>query len=187
MKSLFALLTRHWLLAGLTLLAMLLAGALAFIYSGIYNVAATGQHTRPVFWLTNTVMRHSIANRAKELQAPPLGAPEQIERGLELYVAHCEQCHGGPGVAPQPFALGLTPIPANLVETARRWPASHIFWSAKYGIKMTGMPAWQYRLDDGQLWDLVAFIEHLAQLTPRDYQTQRRSVARRPGGQVQQP
>lgn len=181
MNPFFALLVRHWLLAATALLAVLLVGALAFIYSGIYNVAATGQHTGPVYWLTNTVMRHSIANRAKALQAPPLGAPEQIERGLVLYVAHCEQCHGGPGVAPQPFALGLTPIPANLVETARRWPANHIFWTAKYGIKMTGMPAWSYRLNDAQLWDLVAFIEHLAQLTPAEYRTRRNGVKHRHG------
>ncbi|MGP0174192.1 c-type cytochrome [Pseudomonas sp. NCHU5208] len=187
MNPLFKLLLRHWLLAGLTLLSAALLGALAFIYLGLYNVAATGQHTAPVFWLTNTVMRHSIAQRAAELTPPALQEAARIERGLKLYVAHCEQCHGGPGVAPQPFALGLTPIPANLVETGRRWPASHIFWTAKYGIKMTGMPAWKYRLDDDQLWDLAAFIEHLPRMTPRDYRTRREGLARQPDGTEQRP
>lgn len=173
MNDLSSLLIRHWLLATATLLGLMLVGAVAFVHLGIYNVAATGQHTGPVYWLTDTVMRHSISRRAEGLTPPPLDDPARIERGLALYVGHCEQCHGGPGVAPRPFALGLTPIPANLVETARRWPPGDIFWTAKYGIKMTGMPAWKYRLNDEQLWDLVAFVEHLARMTPADYRTRR--------------
>ncbi|KAE8236334.1 c-type cytochrome [Ectopseudomonas guguanensis] len=176
MNELSSLLIRHWLLAAATLLAVMLIGAVAFVHLGVYNVAATGQHTGPVYWLTDTVMRHSISRRGKDITAPVLDDPARIGRGLTLYIAHCEQCHGGPGVAPQPFALGLTPIPANLVETSRRWPPGDIFWTAKYGIKMTGMPAWKYRLDDEQLWDLVAFIEQLAQLAPTDYRARREAV-----------
>ncbi|MGG2396008.1 c-type cytochrome [Pseudomonas sp. SH1-B] len=187
MNELSTLLLRHWLLAGLTLIMTSLLGAIAFIYLGFYNVAATAQHTAPVYWLTNTVMRHSIAQRAAELTPPALDDAGRIEHGMRLYVRHCEQCHGGPGVAPQPFALGLTPIPANLVETGRRWPASHIFWTAKYGIKMTGMPAWKYRLDDDQLWDLVAFIEHLPRLAPGDYREGRDGLTRSPDSPESQP
>ena len=39
----------------------------------------------------------------------------------------------------------------------------------KYGLKMTGMPAWQFRLQEGELWDLVAFLKALPGLSPARY------------------
>ena len=166
---------RYWIIAIVVLLVMPV-GAATVIYLGIYNVAATGQHTAPVYWLTETVMRYSIANHASGTQVPDLSGEAGIQRGLGAYLQHCEQCHGGPGVAPDPFALGMTPVPSNLVEAARRWPSRDIHWAVKYGIKMTGMPAWKYRMDDQQIWDLVAFIERLPRLAPADYRRMRETA-----------
>jgi cytochrome c2 len=39
------------------------------------------------------------------------------------------------------------------------------------GIKMTAMPAWQYRLTDAQIWQLVAFVKLLPSYSPADYQS----------------
>src|SRR5690606_38415338 len=89
--------------------------------------------------------------------------------GLALFRSHCVQCHGAPGVAPEPFALGMTPAPANLAITARAWSPAEMFWIVKYGAKMTGMPAWKYRLDDREIWDVVAFLTELPALSPRRY------------------
>ena len=157
--------------AGAALLVLLLAGAggAAFIYSGFYDVAATRQHTRPVYWATDTVMRHAIARRASGTPIPDLSDPARALRGLRLYREHCLQCHGAPGVAPEPFALGMMPVPANLVETARRWPTANLHWVIAYGVKMTGMPAWKYRLSDTEIWDVVAFVGRMAQMTPNEY------------------
>lgn len=157
--------------AGGAVVLMLLAGAggLAFIYSGFYDVAATRQHTRPVYWVTDTVMRHAIGRRASGTPIPDISDPARALRGLRLYREHCLQCHGAPGVAPEPFALGLMPVPANLVETARRWPTPNLHWVIAYGVKMTGMPAWKYRLSDAEIWDVVAFVERMAQMTPNEY------------------
>jgi hypothetical protein len=47
------------------------------------------------------------------------------------------QCLGAPGVAPEPFALGMTPLPANLAFTAREWKDPRdLYWTVKYGLKM---------------------------------------------------
>ncbi|HAP24911.1 MAG TPA: cytochrome C, partial [Achromobacter sp.] len=94
---------------------------------------------------------------------------ERIQNGSRLYRAHCAQCHGGPGVAPQPYALGLNPAPAALVAAARTRTAAEIFWVTRQGIKMTGMPAWQYRLTDDEIWDVVAFLRVLPGLSVEDY------------------
>jgi mono/diheme cytochrome c family protein len=108
--------------------------------------------------------------RAREDAVPNLKEPQAVADGLRLYHANCEQCHGGPGVSPQPAALGLTPVPANLVETAQKWSAARLHWVVKNGIKMTGMPAWNYRMTDEEIWHVVAFItERLSYLTPQEY------------------
>jgi mono/diheme cytochrome c family protein len=72
-------------------------------------------------------------------------------------------------VAPQPYALGLNPAPAALVATARTRTAAEIFWVTRQGIKMTGMPAWKYRLSDAQMWSVVAFLPAMARMTPEQF------------------
>ena len=59
-----------------------------------------------------------------------------------------------------PLAFGLTPAPANLLAAGRDWPARNIFWVVKHGVKMSGMPAWEFHLRDDELWTLVAFMQH---------------------------
>ena len=145
------------------------AGAAAFVRSGLYDISATDQHLPPVYWTIETAMKHSVERRGRRIAAPPLGAPEQLGRGLALYRLHCVQCHGAPGVAPEPFALGMTPLPAPLAQTGREWAPGEIYWVVKHGIKMTGMPAWEFRLAEDDLWAVVAFVQRLPSYSPEDY------------------
>jgi mono/diheme cytochrome c family protein len=156
--------------ATLALLAVLAAAAGgAFVWSGLYDISATDQHLPPTYWLMEKTMRRSVSRRGADISVPPLGAPQQIERGLALYRSHCVQCHGAPGVAPEPFALGLTPLPAPLVQTAREWSPGEIFWVVKHGIKMTGMPAWEFRMSEDDLWSVVALVQRLPYFSPDGY------------------
>ena len=156
-----------WLIALLGLSAV--AGGAAFIRSGLYDISATDQHLPPVYWAIEMAMKYSVERRGRRVQVPPLGAPEQVARGLALYRVHCAQCHGAPGVAPEPFALGMTPLPAPMVQTGREWPAEQIFWVVKHGIKMTGMPAWEFRLSEADLWAVVAAVQRLPSYSPEEY------------------
>jgi mono/diheme cytochrome c family protein len=152
------------LLAGLAAAAAL--GGTITLYAGFYDISATDQHLAPTYWLLDTGMRESVKRRADEIEVPEL---RDSETGLAIYRDHCEQCHGAPGVAPQPFALGMTPAPANLVYTAAHWKPAELFWATKHGIKMTGMPAWKYRLTDEEIWATVAFLKRLPLLSPLEY------------------
>lgn len=146
----------------------LVAGAVV-LYAGFYNVAATHQHLAPTFWLLKTGLRESVERHARNINVPPLDDPALRERGLHLYHAQCAQCHGAPGIAPQPFALGLTPVPTNLAYGARIRTAAELYWVVKNGIKMTGMPAWEFRLAENDLWAVVAFLQALPSIAPADY------------------
>ena len=144
--------------------------AAAFVYSGLYDISATDQHTPPVYWLMEALLRRSISVRAEEPAASDVAKAAATGEGFRLYHTHCAQCHGAPGISPEPFALGMTPVPANLVATARHWSAGEIHWVVKYGVKMTGMPAWKYRMSDDEMTQVVAFVKtDLPLLSPVQY------------------
>ena len=155
----------------LVVLAVLaLVSGACIVYFGVYNVAATQQHSNVVYHLLHYAMRRSVNLRAKEVKVPALGDPRFARDGFALYSTHCEQCHGGPGVAPDPLGFGTRPAPANLVSAAREWPTAEIYWVVKHGLKFTAMPAWEYRLSDDELWALTAFVKQLPTLSPADYE-----------------
>ena len=155
------------IIAGLALAGVGVAAA--FVWLGIYDISATDQHLAPTYRLLDFAMRRSIKQRAGEIAVPDLEDEGKLARGLSLYRSHCVQCHGAPGVAPEPFALGMTPVPAALVYTAREWRPAELFWAVKEGIKMTGMPAWKYRMSDQDIWAVVAFLPAMSHLTPQQY------------------
>jgi mono/diheme cytochrome c family protein len=159
---------RCLLVIGALALAAFAGGALT-LYAGWYDISATDQHLAPTYWLLDVGMKRSVKFRAQEIPVPPLDDPDLARRGFTHFKTHCEQCHGGPGVAPEPFALGMTPAPANLAYTATEWRPAALFWAIKEGIKMTGMPAWKYRMSDAQIWAVVAFLQRLPRLTPLEY------------------
>lgn len=153
----------------LSLFGAAAVGAALLVWSGVYDVSATSEHTRPVFTLLDYALRRSVEVRSDEIAVPPLADAGRIRRGAAHYRAHCLQCHGAPGVAPDPLAHGLNPAPANLVGTARHWRDAQIFWVVRHGIKMTGMPAWAYRLEDEEIWDVVAFVRASMTMSPQEY------------------
>jgi mono/diheme cytochrome c family protein/cytochrome c2 len=144
-------------------------GGFLFMRLGIYNIAATEQHTRPVYWLLEHGMKYSVRRRSGAIKVPPLENASMVRQGYALYRQNCEKCHGGPGVASEDFAKGMTPVPLSLVEVARLWRPADLYWTTKYGMKMTGMPAWEFRMTEDQLWAVVAFLNQLRNLSPGDY------------------
>ncbi len=148
------------------------AGAAIGVYWGVYDIAATEQHTAPVYWLLKAAMRRSIAHHAHGTRVPPLGDAAQLAHGRLLYESQCVRCHGAPGIAPDAFALGLRPLPANLANTALEWPPEEIFWTIRQGVKATGMPGWEFRLPDEDLWAIVAYVRLLPHISPEEYVAQ---------------
>lgn len=163
-------------LAALAALAALAGGSV--VLGGLYDVSATDPHLAPTYRLLDLASRRAIARRAEGIPVPALDGEATIERGLALYRGHCVQCHGAPGVAPESFALGLMPAPANLAHTGRAWSPAEIYWVVRNGMKMTGMPAWEFRLSEEELWAVVAFIRSLPALTPEAYRKRAAAVTK---------
>ena len=149
-----------------------IVGPPAFIYFGVYDVAATRQHTPPVYYVLIASLHRSIkAHAAREAPLPPgdLDTPARVDAGLVLYDANCAVCHGAPGVSPHPLGLGMTPPPANLVIQGREWAPQELYWTVSNGLKMTGMPAFAFRMTEDELWSTVAFLRAMPHMAPVDY------------------
>ena len=147
--------------AVLTLLAAgVTAGAagLAVLYGGWYNIGATAQHFPFVYSVLEEGMKYSVRNHAEDIAVPRLGGAEQLRLGARVYRDKCLQCHGGPGVAQSTIGMSMQPIPGPLVDATQRWKANELYWVTKHGIKMSGMPAWEYHLRDEEIWAVVAFV-----------------------------
>jgi mono/diheme cytochrome c family protein len=154
-----------FLVAGL----VVVLGGLAFIYSGLYDVAATAPHWTVTRWVLETVRTRSVKAHATGIEAPPgLNDPAKTLTGVEHFAAHCAVCHGAPGVPRGDIARGLYPSPVDLAKTAPLYSPAELFWIVKHGIKMTGMPAWSDHSDE-ELWATVAFLQKLPGMSEQDY------------------
>jgi hypothetical protein len=87
----------------------------------------------------------------------------------------CAVCHLAPGMKKTEISRGLYPRAPELRRASRLTPAEQ-FWVLKHGLKMTGMPAWGVTHGDDVLWDVVAFLQKLPDLTAEQYQALVESV-----------
>jgi mono/diheme cytochrome c family protein len=151
---------------------LVLAGAAAVvIHTGLYNIAADVPHTQPVYWLFETVRDRSVATRARDIVVPKdLDDANRISKGAGQYAEMCSGCHLAPGMKRTEISRGLYPRAPELRRQTDLTPAEQ-FWIVKHGVKMTGMPAWGVTHQDEFLWDVVAFVRKLPQLTPEQYET----------------
>src|SRR6516164_8065968 len=157
------------LIASLVIAVLAVLGAGAVIYGGFYDIAATAPHWAVTSWLMETARTRSIKTQAAGIIVPPgLDDAAKALIGVTHYAAHCAVCHGAPGVPKGDIGRGLYPPPPDLAKTAALYTPAELFWIAKHGIKMTGMPAWGDHTDD-ELWATVAFVEKLPGMSEQDY------------------
>lgn len=156
--------------------AVAIAGAIGAVayYGGFIDVSADTPHTAIVFNFIQEARERSIDRSAREI-APPadLSDPERVRRGAGNYDAMCEQCHLSPGLANTEIRQGLYPTPPDLsksTDAPSNAELAHRFWVIKHGIKASAMPAWwKGGMEDVAIWDLVAFLNRLPNLSPEQY------------------
>lgn len=151
-------------------------GGVAFLYSGFYSMGADDPHYGITTWALETLRENSIARASKNIQVPPdLNSVNRLLKGGADYNDMCAGCHLKPGRSESDFTLGLYPSPPNLAEMLRADDDGNAadqrnFWIIKHGIKASGMPAWAPGHDDVRIWNMVAFLKRLPDLTAAQYQ-----------------
>jgi mono/diheme cytochrome c family protein len=153
----------------LAAIALLILAALAVSYSGIVNVAATESDNPVSAWFLSTTMQRSVRQQASGIAAPRQASEEEVREGFRFYSKACVYCHGAPGKEPTDIGKGLSPEPPYLPDVAARWSSAELFWIAKNGIRMTGMPAFGSTHKDEEIWKVVAFVQRLPKVSEEEY------------------
>jgi mono/diheme cytochrome c family protein len=156
-------------LAGIAVAILVAIGAgLAIILGGLYPVAASSHHSPPVRWAITEAREHGVERSAAGLSVPRFTAAD-IREGGSHFKGMCQACHGGPGAEPEEFAAGMNPRPPDLARAAGDLSVEQVFWIAKNGLRMTGMPAFGKTDDDEELWKVAAFVKQLPKVTASEY------------------
>jgi mono/diheme cytochrome c family protein len=147
-----------------------IAGAVAYSYSGLHDIAAANPDNQAVDWLVHNTYQRSLARAASAITVPDkLDTPETVKMGAKLYGDECIYCHGAPGEDPTALAKGLNPPAPILLAARRQNPLNETFWVVKNGVKMTAMPAWGKSYDDQHIWAVAAFLSQKRGISADDY------------------
>lgn len=152
----------------IALLILLLVIAAIVIFGGFYPIAASQPDPPGFAWLLSTTSDHAVERQSAGIEPPALSAAD-IREGAGAFKGNCQRCHGGPGAQREDFAQGLNPKPPNLAESTDDMSVGQVFWIAKYGIKMSAMPAFGKRVSDQELWKIAAFVKQMSKTTPQQY------------------
>ena len=150
--------------------ALAAAAALVFIYSGVYDIAATTPHFTVTHRVLTTVKEQSIKRQARDVKVPELDDPEKVHAGFKNFHAMCVTCHNAPGSAASEINKGLYPQAPNLAQAAKGRTSAELYMIIKHGIKMSGMPAWEPTHSGDEIWALVAFLRVLPTMPAAEYQ-----------------
>lgn len=131
-----------------------------------------------------TVQGHKIdilrdRNPYRELENKDKSAfARHVQNGRGIYYRNCVFCHGDDLRGDGLHAHGFDPIPANLNDptTIGMLTETYLFWRiAKGGPGLpeegtpwsSAMPAWEDKLKEEEIWDVILFLYEYTGLKPR--------------------
>ncbi|HET7031479.1 MAG TPA: copper homeostasis membrane protein CopD, partial [Casimicrobiaceae bacterium] len=130
---------------------------------GALGIAVPGAHAEIVWPLPFTLDVDSFAvaraHPTTYARAPVRYATATVAAGATLYRANCEACHGVDARGDGPAAASLPVRPPNLTSGhAIHHRPGDLYWWIAHGIPETPMPAFEGRLTDEQIWQVMTFV-----------------------------
>jgi len=108
----------------------------------------------------------AVPRSATTTPNPYASDPASAQRGQAIYQQNCAACHGLNGDGNGPAIAGLRIKPPTFRNPqhflAPGMDGAH-FWVIQHGDgKTAGMPAWQDRLTEQQMWDALDYVKQIA-------------------------
>lgn len=165
----------------LTAVLVAVIAGIAVMLTGGFNVAATDPHAPIVRWVLDTTFHRHVERQAETVGQPPAVTEALLAKGFTEYDQACVHCHGAPGVPRQGWSDNMRPKPPDMARAAADWSEQEIFWIARHGVKMTGMPAFGPTHSDETLWAVAHFVKDLPDMDAETYRLLRRQHGRDDG------
>jgi thiosulfate dehydrogenase len=134
---------------------------LALALSGFVSLDAA---STPPGWesrIGQAGLEASLARRSLGSVVPSLDDADLLA-GMNTYRNACAGCHGDYGQ--HRSGSGLYPPVPQFNQRPPGLTAAELFVAVKYGIRYTGMGAWNDEITDKQIWQTVAFLSRLNSL-----------------------
>ena len=148
---------------------LIAAGAAAIVFTGSFNTSAEDPPSKMERRLAEFALNKSVARRAPNRKNPLPATPETLRGGLAHFRENCVICHGAPGVDPGEIGQGLNPgAPDLTLPRVQARTDGQLYWLVDEGIRMTGMPAFGPTHGENELWQVVAFLRHLPEITEEE-------------------
>ena len=123
-------------------------------------------------------LQHADTPVRKDVKENPGNRAKHLAAGAALYIRNCVYCHGDLLDGQGHFASGFNPQPADFVgpNTIAQLAEGYVFWRiAKGGPGLpkestpwnSAMPAWEDRLTEEQIWQLVYYLYETTGHPPR--------------------
>ncbi|PYM04232.1 MAG: cytochrome C [Candidatus Rokuibacteriota bacterium] len=156
-----------------------------------YTQAAAKPQAPPELRAVHPAPPASIRFRGKEITIQGLENPLRkdtanfkvnVAAGAETYIRNCVYCHGDNLDGRGHFAYGFNPPPANFEDpgTIAMLQEAYLFWRiVKGGPGLprestpwnSAMPAWEDRLTETQIWQVIMYLYDATGRQPRRWET----------------
>ena len=156
-----------------------------------YTQAAARPQAPPELRAVHPAPPASIQFRGKEITIAGFDNPlrkdqatfaKNVAAGAEIYIRNCMYCHGDNLDGRGHFAPGFNPPPANFQDpgTIAMLQEAYLFWRiAKGGPGLpkestpwnSAMPAWEERLTEEQIWQVIMYLYDTTGQQPRRWET----------------
>jgi len=116
--------------------------------------------------INQSILAASLNRQAKGLNNPLQPSNEVLIAGMKLFKMNCAGCHGQAGQPSQWGTQGFYPRVPQFADQPPPLSAPQMFVAIKYGIRYSGMGAWNGMMPDEDIWKVATFLEHIASLPP---------------------
>ena len=116
--------------------------------------------TKMADYVTSEWVRRHAAKQTNPLNP----TPENLKAGQGDFEEHCATCHGLDGSGENRFEADFYPAVAKLTDV-RDLSDGELYFIIANGIPMTGMPGFGEHHDSKDIWGMVLWVRHLAQLS----------------------
>ncbi len=111
-------------------------------------------------------LQATLSRQARGLKNPIQPSNEVLLTGLKIFKMNCAGCHGSRGQPSQWGTRNFYPRVPQFADNPPHLSAPQMFVAIKYGIRYSGMGAWDGMMTDEEICKVATFLEHIGSLPP---------------------
>lgn len=141
-------------------------GIFLILYLGFIDPRADVPDNTVSTWVATPSLDAAVSRLAPPVWDPIQPDEQNLAAGMKLYEAHCSTCHGDVAHHESAFADTLKPRPKQFVQNREDLPENEDFYIILHGIRWSGMPSWNHKLTEKQIWQVTTFLAEMSKLPP---------------------